>query len=113
MLHLSLKEQQERLLARLDDPAKQWKFKPGDLDERARWRDYEKAYEIALERCNTDAAPWYVIPSDNKWYRNWAVGRLLLEALQGMRLEWPAPAYDVAEQRTRLGEASGKESSDR
>jgi PPK2 family polyphosphate:nucleotide phosphotransferase len=112
MLHLSRQEQQERLLARLDDPAKQWKFKPGDVDERARWRDYERAYEIALERCNTDAAPWYVIPSDNKWYRNWAVGQLLLEALQGMRLEWPTPAYDVAEQRARLGEAA-EESSDR
>ena len=102
MLHVSADEQKERLLARLDDPEKQWKFKPGDIDERERWRDYEKAYEAALERCATEAAPWYVVPSDHKWYRNWAVGQLLLEALRGMRLEWPGPDYDVAEQRARL-----------
>ncbi len=102
MLHLSPEEQQERLLARLEDPEKQWKFKPGDVAARELWREYEKAYEIALERCNTDAAPWYVVPSDQKWYRNWAVGQLLLEALRGMKLEWPEPDYDVAEQRARL-----------
>jgi PPK2 family polyphosphate:nucleotide phosphotransferase len=106
MLHISAEEQRQRLLARLDDPAKQWKFKPGDVDERARWRDYEKAYEIALERCNTDAAPWYLIPSDHKKYRNWAVGQLLLEALRGMDPQWPAPDYDVAEQRSRLEESA-------
>ncbi|MEO7942154.1 MAG: polyphosphate kinase 2 family protein [Marmoricola sp.] len=102
MLHLSSGEQQKRLLARLDDPDKQWKFKPGDVDERAHWDDYMLAYETALERCNTDAAPWYVVPSDHKWYRNWAIGQLLLEALEGMKLEWPEPAYDVEEQKARL-----------
>lgn len=111
MLHISSEQQRERLLDRLEDPAKQWKFKPHDVDERARWRDYEKAYEIALERCNTDAAPWYVIASDHKKYRNWAVGQLLLEALRGMKLEWPKPDYDVAEQRARLevGDESSEE----
>ncbi len=73
MLHVSSEEQRERLLARLDDPDKQWKFKPADVDERAHWAEYQEAYETALERCNTDAAPWYVVPSDTKWYRNWAV----------------------------------------
>ncbi len=102
MLHLSAEEQRQRLLARLEDDDKQWKFKPHDVDERARWEDYEKAYAIALERCNTDVAPWYVVPSDHKWYRNWAVGQLLLEALQGMQLEWPEPDYDVDAQRARL-----------
>lgn len=101
-LHMSREEQGKRLEARLDDPDKQWKFKPGDLDERARWDDYAKAYEIALERCHTEVAPWYVVPSDSKWYRNWAVGQLLLEALRGMQLEWPAPEYDVEEQKARL-----------
>ncbi len=101
-LHVSAEEQRERLLARLDDPDKQWKFKPGDVDERAHWRDYERAYEAALERCSTEVAPWHVIPSDRKWYRNWAVAQLLLEALRGMDLSWPAPDYDVAEQRARL-----------
>ncbi|MET0840358.1 MAG: PPK2 family polyphosphate kinase [Marmoricola sp.] len=102
MLHISAEKQKERLLARLDEPDKQWKFKPADIDERAHWDDYRKAYETALERCNTDAAPWYVVPSDRKWYRNWAVGQMLLEALRGMRPEWPSPEYDVKEQRTRL-----------
>ena len=78
------------------------KFKPGDVDERRKWPQYQKAYEIALERCNTDAAPWYVVPSDRKWYRNWAIGSLLLEKLRAMDLHWPDPDYDVAEQRARL-----------
>ena len=102
-LHVSAEQQAKRLLARLDEPDKQWKFKPEDIDERGRWEDYRKAYAIALERCHTDAAPWYVVPSDTKWYRNWAVGQLLLEALRGMQLEWPAPDYDVEEQRARDG----------
>jgi PPK2 family polyphosphate:nucleotide phosphotransferase len=101
-LHMSADEQAERLLARLDDADKQWKFKPGDIDERESWDDYAKAYQVALERCHTEAAPWYVVPSDSKWYRNWAVGQLLLEALRGMQLEWPQPDYDVEEQKARL-----------
>jgi PPK2 family polyphosphate:nucleotide phosphotransferase len=100
MLHISADEQKKRLLARLDEPTKRWKFKPGDVDERGRWTEYQRAYELALERC--DVAPWYVVPSDRKWYRNWAVGRLLLETLRGMDLTWPEPDYDVEEQRKRL-----------
>ncbi len=106
MLHISADEQRERLLARLDDPTKQWKFKPGDVDERAHWDDYRAAYETALERCNTEAAPWYVVPSDRKWYRNWAIGQLLLETLRSLDLGWPTPEYDVAEQRARLESGS-------
>lgn len=102
MLHVSADEQRKRLLARLDDPTKQWKFKPGDVDERGHWAEYRAAYETALERCNTEFAPWYVVPSDRKWYRNWAIARLLLETLRSMALRWPAPGYDVAEQRARL-----------
>ncbi|MBO9520800.1 MAG: polyphosphate kinase 2 family protein [Nocardioidaceae bacterium] len=101
-LHISKETQKERLLARLDDPTKQWKFKPGDVDERGFWDEYQAAYTTALERCNTDVAPWYVIPSGRKWYRNWAIGQLLLEHLRGLDLDWPAPDYDVAEQRARL-----------
>jgi len=112
MLHVSADEQKARLLARLDDPGKQWKFKPGDVDVRERWDAYQAAYERALERCHTDAAPWYVVPSDHKWYRNWAVGQLLLEAFEGMQLEWPKPDYDVEEQRARLtAEGDGDPSS--
>jgi PPK2 family polyphosphate:nucleotide phosphotransferase len=104
MLHISAETQKERLLARLDDPNKQWKFKPGDIDERAFWDRYQEAYEIALGRCSTAAAPWYVIPSDKKWYRNWAVAKLLLETFESLDLKWPGPDYDVSEQRRRLEE---------
>jgi polyphosphate kinase 2 (PPK2 family) len=102
MLHISADEQRGRLLARLDDPTKQWKFKPGDVDERARWDDYQAAYATALERCNSEVAPWYVVPSDRKWYRSWAIAQLLLETLRSLDLDWPAPDYVVAEQRARL-----------
>lgn len=102
MLHISPAEQKERLLARLDDPSKHWKFNPGDLDERARWPEYRRAYEIALERTNTDCAPWHVIPSDRKWYRNLAIARLLHHTLDEMAPQWPAADFDVAEQRARL-----------
>ncbi len=101
-LHLSPWEQKERLLARLDDSAARWKFRPGDLDERARWPAYQRAYEEVLARTDTDAAPWYVVPSDRRWYRNWAVGRLLLETLTDLAPRLPEPAYDVEEQRDRL-----------
>ncbi len=102
MLHISADEQKERLLARLDDPAKHWKFNPGDVDERERWPAYRSAYEIAIERTNTEHAPWHVIPADHKWYRDLAIARLLLEVLRGMKLEWPKADFDVAEQRRRL-----------
>ena len=102
LLHISADEQRQRLLARLDDPTKHWKFNPKDLDERARWAAYRTAYEIALERTNTEHAPWHVIPADHKWYRDLAVGGLLLEALRAMDLSWPEADFDVAEQRRRL-----------
>ncbi|MCW2766513.1 MAG: polyphosphate kinase 2 family protein [Nocardioides sp.] len=102
MLHISAEEQKKRLLARLDDPKKYWKFSPGDIDERARWAAYREAYEIALERTNTEAAPWHVVPSDRKWYRNLAVAGLVLETLRRMDPVWPPPAFDVEEQRARL-----------
>jgi PPK2 family polyphosphate:nucleotide phosphotransferase len=102
MLHLSPDEQRARLLARLDSAEKYWKFNPGDIDERRYWRDYRTSYEIALERTNTEIAPWYVVPSDAKWYRNLVIGQLLLDHLRAMELRWPAPDFDVAEQRRRL-----------
>jgi PPK2 family polyphosphate:nucleotide phosphotransferase len=102
MLHISAGQQKERLLARLDSPDKYWKFNPADIDERGRWGEYRTAYEIALERTNTEIAPWYVVPSDRKWYRNLVVGQLLLEHLRALNLQWPPPAFDVEEQRRRL-----------
>jgi PPK2 family polyphosphate:nucleotide phosphotransferase len=102
MLHVSADEQRARLLARLDNEDKYWKFNPSDVDERARWGDYREAYEIALERTNTEVAPWYVVPSDKKWYRNLVIGGLLLDHLRGMALRWPPADFDVDEQRRRL-----------
>lgn len=88
-LHISKDEQKERLQARLDDPAKQWKFNPGDLDDRKRWPQYMRAYETALTRCSTPWAPWHVIPADRKWYRNLVVARILLATLEALDLRYP------------------------
>ena len=101
-LNVSSDEQKERLAARLDDPAKYWKYNPGDLDVRAQWPAYQEAYAAALEKCNTEVAPWYVIPADRKWYRNWAVAELLRETMAGLGLGWPAAEFDVAAERERV-----------
>jgi len=101
-LHISREEQRERLLARLDDPTKRWKYNPRDLEDRALWDDYMAAYADVLERCHTDAAPWHVVPADRKWYRNWAITQLLCEQLEELGLAWPGPAFDVAEELQRL-----------
>jgi PPK2 family polyphosphate:nucleotide phosphotransferase len=102
MLHISAEEQKARLAARLEDPAKHWKYNPGDVDERALWPKYMEAYEIAIQRTTTDAAPWYVVPADHKWYARLAVQQLLLEALRGLKLEWPVADYDVEVEKKRL-----------
>lgn len=94
-LHISKEEQAERFQARLDDPDKRWKFRTGDLEDRARWDDYRAAFEEAISRTSTDLAPWYVVPADRKWYRNWAVSRILVETLQDMDPRYPAPAEDL------------------
>jgi PPK2 family polyphosphate:nucleotide phosphotransferase len=106
-LHISSDVQAERLAARLDDPTKYWKFNPGDIDERAYWSAYQEAYQAALTRCSTAVAPWYVIPSDHKWYRNWAVAALLLETLETLDPQYPPATYDVAEQKRRLAAQLG------
>jgi polyphosphate kinase 2 (PPK2 family) len=101
-LHISPWEQKERLLARLDDSAQRWKVTPGDLDERALWPAYQRAYQLVLERTSTETNPWYVVPADRKWYRNWAVGRLLVETLTELAPRLPQPDYDVDAARDRL-----------
>ncbi|MFE5914841.1 PPK2 family polyphosphate kinase, partial [Streptomyces wedmorensis] len=101
-LHLSYEEQRTRLLERVDNPEKHWKFSPGDIDERALWPSYQEAYSLALERCTTDEAPWYVVPADRKWYRNWAISKLLLEHLEALDPAYPPGDFDVAECRARL-----------
>jgi len=102
MLHISYEEQRQRLLDRLNDPTKQWKFNPGDLDDRALWPDFQAAYADALTLCGTPVAPWYVVPADRKWYRNWAVANLLLVAFADLGLDYPTPLFDVEAQRARL-----------
>jgi PPK2 family polyphosphate:nucleotide phosphotransferase len=101
-LHISFETQRERLLARLANKDKRWKFNEGDIAERAHWTDYITAYEAALERCNTEAAPWFVVPSDDKDYRNWAISELLRETLEELDPKYPRPELDVESLRARL-----------
>jgi PPK2 family polyphosphate:nucleotide phosphotransferase len=102
MLHISRAKQGERLMERLNDPTKHWKYNPRDVDERRLWTDYQHAYEIALERCNTADAPWFVVPSDRKWYRNWAITTLLIEHLERLNPQWPPADFDVEAEKARL-----------
>ncbi len=83
-------EQRRRFEDRLKDPTKRWKFKMGDLAERARWDDYTAAFEEALSRCSTEAAPWYVIPANKNWFRNLAVSEILGDVLEGLKPAYPA-----------------------
>jgi PPK2 family polyphosphate:nucleotide phosphotransferase len=101
MLHISYAEQGKRLRARLDDPSKRWKFNPGDLDDRAHWTDYQHAYADVLDRCSS-AAPWYVVPADRKWYRNWAVANLLLAHLEDLDLRYPEVEFPLDELRAKI-----------
>jgi PPK2 family polyphosphate:nucleotide phosphotransferase len=101
-LHISPEEQKVRLKARLDDSTKHWKYNPGDVDERELWPAYADAYQAALENCNLPEAPWYVIPSDRKWYRNWAITTLLLETLKDLDPQWPEADFDVDAEKKRL-----------
>lgn len=101
-LHISADEQKKRLLARLAQPTKHWKYNPRDVDERARWADYRRAYEVAIERTNTEAARWHLVPADSKWYRNLTIGELLLETLRSLDLGWPVADFDVDAERARL-----------
>jgi PPK2 family polyphosphate:nucleotide phosphotransferase len=102
MLHISPKEQAERLLARLDEEDKLWKYNPGDLDARAKWPAYQQAYTDALRETDTDVAPWYVIPADRKWYRDWAIASILVETLQEMDPRYPVTDVDVDVERARI-----------
>jgi PPK2 family polyphosphate:nucleotide phosphotransferase len=88
-LHIDLDEQKERLQARLDDPSKLWKFRLGDLDERKRWPAYMQAYEEALSKTSTAQAPWFIIPANHKWYRDLVISSILVEALEGLNMQYP------------------------
>jgi PPK2 family polyphosphate:nucleotide phosphotransferase len=96
-LHIDLDEQKERLQARLNDPYKQWKFRKGDLEERKLWPKYMKAYEDVLAKTSTRIAPWYVIPSNRKWYRNLMIGSILVDTLKNLNMRYPEPEDDLNE----------------
>jgi len=96
MLHISKNEQAQRLRARVDDPSKNYKFNPSDLDSRLRWADYMTAYEEAINETSTRNAPWFVVPSNRKWYRNLVVSQILIEALEGLDLSYPEPEHDLS-----------------
>lgn len=94
-LHISKEEQKQRLLARLQDPTKHWKFNPADLAERKLWDEYQKAYEDALSETSTDAAPWYIVPADRKWYRNIVIATVARDTLQALNPQYPQPQVDM------------------
>ena len=94
-LHISSEEQLARFKARLEDPTKQWKISEADYEERKSWDEYVTAYEEALSRCSTEQAPWFIIPANHKWFRNLAVGRILVEHLEGLKLTYPKPTVDL------------------
>ncbi|MFD3592722.1 polyphosphate kinase 2 family protein [Nocardia sp. NPDC058640] len=104
-MFVSLEEQKIRLRERLERPDKYWKFNPADITERAYWPQYQQAYQAVLDRTNTDYAPWYVLPSDHKWYARLAVTELLIGALAGLNLDWPPANFDIAEQLRRLDQS--------
>ncbi|WP_401000972.1 PPK2 family polyphosphate kinase [Agromyces sp. GXQ0307] len=104
MLHISMDEQRDRLLKRLERRDKHWKFNPGDIDERMLAPKYREAYQVVFDRTTTPHAPWYVVPADHKWYARLAVQHLLIDALEGMKLDWPLADYDIEQQKARLAE---------
>jgi len=96
-LHISKEEQLRRLQARQTDAKKNWKLSPSDFRERELWDEYTEAYEDALTECSTEHAPWYVIPSNHKWFRNYAIGGIVNDALKQMKLRYPPATIDVSQ----------------
>ena len=106
-LHISKQEQAKRFLARLDRPQKRWKFNPDDLKEREYWGDYKAAFEDMLSKTSTAYAPWYVVPSDRKWYRNLVVASVVLETLKSLGMEFPEEVTEIEAYRSKLTEMIG------
>ncbi len=95
-LHISKSEQKRRLEARLEDKTKNWKFSSADLAERKKWDDYMEAFEDAIGRCSTDDAPWFIVPSDHKWFRNWVLSDTIVRTLAKLDMKYPRPAEDLS-----------------
>ena len=102
-LHIDKDEQRQRLLARLDEPTKNWKFNPADLKERELWEEYQKAYEAVLSKTSQDAAPWIIVPANHKWYRDLIISTALVDTLKGLKMEYPQPAENLDTYRDELG----------
>jgi PPK2 family polyphosphate:nucleotide phosphotransferase len=94
-LHISKEEQAERLNARINDPTKNWKFQPEDLEMRKKWPEFMKAYEDALNSCSTPWAPWHLIPANRKWFRDFLVAKMVVKTLENLNLHWPKPHQDL------------------
>ena len=107
-LHISPEEQEQRLLERLEEPAKRWKFNPGDLEERKLWSQYRKAYEAMLSKTSTDWAPWYVIPANRNWYRNLLISSILVDTLEKLDPQYPKFEGDVEEMKALLKAAKAE-----
>ena len=101
-LHIDAEEQRERLLARLDEPDKRWKFNPGDLKERQLWGKYQKAYEDVLSMTSQAGAPWMIVPANRKWYRDLIISAALVDTLKELKMEYPQPAEDLESYRSQL-----------
>jgi len=100
-LHMGKAEQKRRFEERLKDKSKNWKASPADFAERKYWKSYQTAYEEALERCSTKHAPWYAVPSDHKWFRNYAVAEVIIRTLEGLKMKFPAPEAGLANKAVR------------
>ncbi len=90
-LNISKDEQKQRMQDRLDDKEKNWKFNTGDLETRKRWGDYMEAYQDLLRECSTEHAPWYVVPSDRKWFRNWVISDTIVRTMKQLKMKYPPP----------------------
>ncbi len=110
-LHISKEEQLERFKARLDDPARRWKISEADYSERACWTDYQAAYEDALSKCSSHEAPWFVIPSDHKWFRDLAISHIIVDTLEELGIEVPEPTVNIADIRRKYHAAAVRSAS--
>ena len=104
MLHISSDEQKARLRERLERPDKHWKYNSADVDEREWWTEYQRAYQVAIDKCSTQSAPWFVVPADRKWYARLAVQQLVVEHLRVIAPPWPAATFDVEAEKVRLAQ---------
>ena len=112
-LHISKQEQLARFAKRLDDPARQWKISDSDYKERGYWGNYTQAFEDVLSKTSTECAPWFIIPSNHKWFRNLAISQIIVREMEDMGMQFPKPTVNLAEIRRKYHQAADQEKSDR